>query len=47
VTCPAGPVIRGSQGDLLLRTKWEVERDEDQVQERHGNILSGIKVPLY
>jgi hypothetical protein len=28
LTSPAGPVIRESQGDLLLRTKW-VERDEN------------------
>jgi hypothetical protein len=32
VTCPAGPVIRGSRGDLLLRTKWGVERDEGRVR---------------
>ena len=28
VTCPAGPVTRGSRGDLLLRTKWG-EREMD------------------
>ena len=28
----AGPGIRGSRGDLLLRTKWGVERDEGLVQ---------------
>jgi hypothetical protein len=32
VTRPAGPVIRGSRGDLLLRTKWWVERDEGLVR---------------
>ena len=32
LTRPAGPVIRGSRGDLLLRTKWGVERDENLVQ---------------
>ena len=32
LTRPAGPVIRGSRGDLLLRTKWGVERDEHLVQ---------------
>jgi hypothetical protein len=32
VTRPAGPVIRGSRGDLLLRTKWGVERDEGLVR---------------
>ena len=34
VTHPAGPVIRGYQGDLLLRTKLGggVERDENPVQ---------------
>ena len=31
MTSPAGPVIRGSQGDLLLKTKWGVERDENLV----------------
>jgi hypothetical protein len=32
VTRPAGPVIRGSRGDLLLITKWGVERDEGLVR---------------
>jgi hypothetical protein len=34
MTRPAGPVIRGSAGDLLLRTKWGggVERDEGLVR---------------
>jgi hypothetical protein len=32
VTRPAGPVIRGSRGDLLLRTKWGVEGDEGLVR---------------
>jgi hypothetical protein len=32
MTCPAGPVIRGSRGDLLLITEWGVERDENLVQ---------------
>ena len=29
---PAGPVIRGSREDFLLRNKWGVERDEDIVR---------------
>ena len=32
LTRPAGPVIRGSRGDLLLITKWGVERDEGLVR---------------
>jgi hypothetical protein len=32
MTRPAGPVIRGSRGDLLLITKWGVERDEGLVR---------------
>jgi hypothetical protein len=32
LTHPAGPVIRGSRGDLLLRTKWGVEGDEGLVR---------------
>jgi hypothetical protein len=33
VTRPAGPVIRGSRGDLLLRTKWGEKKDGHQVRE--------------
>ena len=33
LTRPAGSVIRGSPGDLLLRTKWGEEKDRHQVQE--------------
>lgn len=36
MTRPAGPVIRGSRGDLLLRTKWGVEREEGLVRNRSG-----------
>jgi hypothetical protein len=32
LTRPAGPVIRGSREDLLLITKWGVERDEGLVR---------------
>jgi hypothetical protein len=32
MTRPAGPVIQGSRGDFLLRTKWGVERDEGLVR---------------
>jgi hypothetical protein len=28
LTCPAGPFIRGSRGDLLLRTKWGERRTD-------------------
>ena len=31
LTYPAGPVIRGSRGDLLLRTKCGVEREDGPV----------------
>jgi hypothetical protein len=33
MTHPAGPVIRGSRGDLLLRTKWGEKKDRHQVRE--------------
>ena len=33
VTRPTGPVIRGSGGNLLLRTKWGVEKDGHEVRE--------------
>jgi hypothetical protein len=33
LTRPAGPVIRGSRGDLLLRTKWGEKKDGHQVRE--------------
>jgi hypothetical protein len=33
LTHPAGPVIQGSQGDLLLRTKCGEEKDGNQVRE--------------
>ena len=33
MTRPAGPVIQGSQGDLLLRTKCGEEKDGNQVRE--------------
>jgi hypothetical protein len=32
VTRPAAPVIQGSRGDLLLRTKCGIERDEGLVR---------------
>jgi hypothetical protein len=31
VTCPAGPIIRGSP-----KTKWGVREKGDQAQKRHG-----------
>ena len=33
MTHPAGPVIRGPRGDLLLRTKWGEKKDGHQVRE--------------
>jgi hypothetical protein len=33
LTHPAGPVITGSRGDLLLQTKWGEENDRHQVGE--------------
>jgi hypothetical protein len=49
LTRPAGPVIQGSQGDLLLRTKCgERERREPSaMNDTHGSSLISIKVSLY
>jgi hypothetical protein len=49
LTRPAGPVIGGSQGDLLLRTKLGGggEKMDTKCEEGHGTILNNIKVSLY
>jgi hypothetical protein len=47
LTHPAGPVIRGSRGDLLLRTKWGEGETETKCEKRHINSLRSIKVSLY
>ena len=44
LTHPAGPVIRGSPGDLLLRTKWGERKEGHPVR---GTLLNNIKVSLY
>jgi hypothetical protein len=46
---PAGPVIRGSRGDLLRRTKWGVERDEGLVRittRRHSGMHQSSQMYL-
>jgi hypothetical protein len=35
LTLPAGPVIRGSQGDFLLRTKWGEGEMRTKYNEQH------------
>ena len=47
LTHPAGPVIWGSQGDLLLRTKWGEGETETKCEKLQVNSLSSIKVSLY
>ena len=47
MTRPAGPVIQGSRGDLLLRTKWGEGETDTKCEKRHINNLSSIKVSLY
>jgi hypothetical protein len=47
LTRPAGPVIRGSRGDLLLRTKWGERKTDTKFEEQHRTSLISIKVSLY
>ena len=39
LTRPAGPVIRGSQEDLLLRTKWGEGETRTKCNERHTEAV--------
>ena len=41
----AGPGIRGFRGDLLLRTKWRVERDEGLVRITTGKPFWNASKP--
>jgi hypothetical protein len=46
VTPPAGPVIRGSRGDLLLRTKWGVREGRGPCANNDmETVLECIKAP--